>query len=76
VTEGFQIISIDYLRGRKNLVYCQGKGPEDPNCLEKNPPLGKQMLPYNYCCAGLAMHGFCRAIFADPKEHPDLFKIL
>lgn len=71
-----QIASIDPFAGRKNLTFCEGKGPDDPNCLEKHPPEGKQMIYGHMCGAGCGKFGTCKAVFANPEEHPDLFEPL
>lgn len=73
--EGTGIIGINVFAGRKNIVYCEGTGPDDPKCLEKHPPEGKQMIWGHVCAAGCGFYGTCQAVFADPKEHPDLFEL-
>jgi hypothetical protein len=70
-----RIISTDFLQG-KNVVRCQGTGPNDPKCLENHPPAGKEKLPFNWCGGGVPSLGICLAIFADPDEYPELFKIV
>ncbi len=69
-----QIISINPFAGRKNIVFCEGKGQDDPNCLERNPPNGMRMIYGNMCGAGCDKFGSCKAVFADPNENPELFE--
>lgn len=57
-----------------DITFCEGKGPDDPGCLEKNPPEGKQMIFGHMCGAGCDKFGTCKAIFANPEERPDLFE--
>jgi hypothetical protein len=71
-----QIVSIDPFAGRKNLTFCEGKGPDDPKCLEKNPPKGKQIIFGHVCGAGCDKFGTCKVVFANPEEHPDLFELI
>jgi hypothetical protein len=67
------IITINPFAGRENLTFCEGKGPNDLNCLDKNPPINKKMIAGHICGSGCDKFGTCKAVFADPSEHPDLF---
>jgi hypothetical protein len=76
INDKIRAIFIDPFEGREHLVFCEGMGPDDPKCLEKIPPEGKQMIYGHGCGLGVPRHGVCKAVFADPKEHPDLFEII
>ena len=76
MTEEIGVVLINPFAGRKNLTFCQGKGSNDPKCLEKNPAPGKKMISGHWCGGGCVKFGTCQAVFASPEEHPDLFEPL
>ena len=65
-------VSTDVFKG-KDVILCKGKGPDDPNCLEKNPPPGTQMIHGHICGSGCTKSGKCDAVFADPTKYPEFF---
>jgi hypothetical protein len=64
---GVEAIAVDPLKGR-NAIRCQGQGPDDPACLQKNPPPGMDMIHGNSCGGGIPRWGHCVAVFADRKD--------
>jgi hypothetical protein len=36
--EKIRIVSMNPFAGREHIIFCQGTGPDDPNCLEKILP--------------------------------------